>query len=213
MAAGTVDIGMGDRLASPGAHICALYSSSEERDAILRSYLRSALAAGDKCFCVLDPTDAAQMTRVVRSIDEDHDIDLSASLAARQLEVYGAEATTPFVATDKIEFWKDAVAGVISEGQYKQVRAIGEMSWFVVRDVPSAREVVRWESQLNELLPMYPQIHLCMFSLEKVGGAFLVDLVSTHQQVFVEGMLVENPYYLPPQEWLERQERGLGRLG
>jgi hypothetical protein len=41
-----------------------------------------------------------------------------------------------------------------------------------------------------------------MYDLNKVGGAFVVDVVSMHRKVFIRGTVVDNPYYLSPTEWL-----------
>jgi MEDS: MEthanogen/methylotroph, DcmR Sensory domain len=207
MMADTLDIGMGDYRVSPGAHICALYSASAERDALLRSYVRNGILSGDKCICVLDPAEATQMTQIVTSVGDDDDIDLQASTASQQLVLVGASDTTApsgqFSAADKIGFWKIALAGIMNAAEYQCIRAIGEMS-SSLQDVPGEQEVIRFESELNKLLPLYPQVIVCMYNLENVGGAFLVDLVSTHPKVFIKGMLVENPYFLTPEEWLER---------
>ena len=43
----------------------ALYSSTVERNALLASYVRSALRSPHKCICVLDSDDATQMTQMV----------------------------------------------------------------------------------------------------------------------------------------------------
>jgi hypothetical protein len=199
----TLDIGMGDYRACAGEHICAVYSTSAERDALLGSYVRSALRSPDRCICVLDSREATQMTQIVANVGADDEIDLPTCLASGQLELVGAsETTVPWGRlADKIGFWKGAIAGSMNAGKYQCIRAIGEMS-SSMRDVPRAREVLDFESELNELLPLYPQIVVCMYNLNKVDGAFLVDVVSMHPKVFVRGTVVDNPYYLSPKEWL-----------
>ena len=204
-----LDIGIGEYRISPGAHICGFYSASAERDALLSSYVRSALRSGDKCICVLDPPEAAQMRRIVTGVGDDGDIDLEACSATRQLELVDAsESTVPggqFCAAEKIGFWKVAIAGIMNTAHFSCVRAIGEISSYL-REVPAAREVIEFERELNGILPLYPQVMLCLYNLDYVGGALLVDLVSTHPKVLVNNMLVENPYYLSPEDWF----KGLG---
>lgn len=208
MTAETLDVGIGDYRVPAGAHIWALYSSAAERDDILRSYVRTALLSGDKCICVLDPAEAQPMMRTLTDVGEAEGIDLQARLAAGQLDLVNAsEITTPsgqFSAAEKLDFWRAAIVEIKNSEKHRHIRFIGEMS-SSLREAPVAREVVRFESELNkQLLPLYPQVHLCMYNLNRVGGAFLVDLVSAHFQVFVRGMLVENPYSVPPEEWLKR---------
>jgi hypothetical protein len=106
----TLDIGMGDHRASPGDHICALYSSPAERNALLASYVRSALRSPHKCICVLDFDNATQMTQMVTHVSDDDEIDLQGCLASRQLEfVSSSAATDPWGRlADKIGLWKGA---------------------------------------------------------------------------------------------------------
>jgi hypothetical protein len=75
-----------------------------------------------------------------------------------------------------------------------------------LRDLPDWREVVQHESELNRMLSLYPQVLLCLYDLEKVGGAFLVDLISMHPRLLINGRLTENAHYLAPDDWLARQD-------
>lgn len=181
-----------------------MYSGPVERDALLRPYLRSALRAGDKCICALDIADTSQILTIV---GDDDDIDLPACSASHQLDLVRASDTYlrsgRFFPADMIGFWKAAIAAVMNAAKYPCVRAIGEMSWSL-RDVPGAQDVARFESDLNRILPLFPQVIMCMYDLDRFGGAFLIDVVSTHPKVLISGMLIDNPYYLPPDEWLAR---------
>lgn len=45
---------------------------------------------------------------------------------------------------------------------------------------------------------------MCLDNLDQVAGAFVVDLITAHPKVFVNDMLVENPYCMSPEEWLKQ---------
>jgi hypothetical protein len=199
-----VDIGVGEPAAT-GDHICALYTGPAERDGILIPYIRAALSSGDKCVCVIDSTEPADL---LAAIGLDPDTDLVSCLASRQLDLVRAADTTmrsgSFRPADMIGFWKAAIAGVMNSGRYRRVRAASETA-LSLRDLPDWRQVVQHESEINRMLPLYPQVLLCLYDLEKVGGAFLVDLMSMHPRLLINGRLTENPYYLAPDEWLARQ--------
>jgi MEDS: MEthanogen/methylotroph, DcmR Sensory domain len=199
-----VDIGVGEPAAT-GDHICALYTGPAERDDILIPYIRAALSSGDKCVCVIDSTEPADL---LAAIGLDPDTDLVSCLASRQLDLVRAADTTmrsgSFRPADMIGFWKAAIAGVMNSGRYRRVRAASETA-LSLRDLPDWRQVVQHESDMNRMLPLYPQVLLCLYDLEKVGGAFLVDLMSMHPRLLINGRLTENPYYLAPDEWLARQ--------
>jgi hypothetical protein len=199
-----VEIGVGEPAAA-GDHICALYTGPVERDAILLPFIRSALRSGDKCVCVIDSEPADLLT----DLGLDTDIDLAACVASRQFDLVRAADTTMrsgrFRPADMVGFWKASIAGVMNSGRYQRVRAASEIA-VSLRDLPDWREVVQHESELNRMLSLYPQVLLCLYDLEKVGGAFLVDLISMHPRLLVNGRLTENAYYLAPDDWLARQD-------
>jgi MEDS: MEthanogen/methylotroph, DcmR Sensory domain len=199
-----VDIGVGEPAAT-GDHICALYSGPDERDAILIPFIRTALHSGDKCVCVIDSTEP---TELLTQVGLDPDIDLPACLESRQFDILRAADTTMrsgrFCPADMVGFWKAALAGVMNSGRYKHVRAASETG-LSLRDQPDWREVVQHESDINQMLALYPQVLLCLYDIEKVGGAFLVDLMSMHSRLLINGRLTQNAYYLAPDQWLARQ--------
>jgi hypothetical protein len=199
-----VDIGVGE-LAATGDHICALYTGPVERDAILIPFIRSALRSGDKCVCVIDSTEPDDL---IADIALGSDVDLADSLASRQFDLLRAADTTmrsgTFRPADMVGFWKASLAAVMNAGRYQRLRAASETG-LSLRDLPDWRQVVQHESEINRMLPLYPQVLLCLYDLDKVGGAFLVDLMSMHPRLLINGRLTENPYYLAPDEWLARQ--------
>src|ERR1700738_3010568 len=205
-AVASVEIGIGE-VAATGDHICALYSGPVERDAILLPFLRSALRSGDKCVCVIDSTEPADL---LTDLGLDTGIDLAACLASRQFDLVRAVDTTMrsgrFCPADMVGFWKASVAGVMNAGRYQRLRAASETG-LSLRDLPEWREVVQHESEINRLLSLYPQVLLCLYDLEKLGGAFLVDLMSMHPRLLINRRLTENSYYLEPDEWLARGSR------
>jgi MEDS: MEthanogen/methylotroph, DcmR Sensory domain len=202
----TLDIGLGDDWVSAGTHICALYSGSAQRDELLSSYVQSALRSGDKCLCILGPQEEAQMRRIVMSVGTEGDIDLEACSATRQLELVNAvESTEPsdsYSAVEKLAHWKIAMVGAMNSARFQRVRAVGDLT-SCLREIPLAREILRFEAALNGFMPLYPQVIFCMYDLDEVGGDFVIDLVSTHSKVLIDGMLVENPYHLPAEDWLK----------
>ena len=196
-----LDIGVGEQRVAPGDHICVVYSDSSERDALVGAYLRTALRSGDKCICVID---TAERDDVVASIG-DEQIDVASCTESRQLELLRSADTFlrsgRFSATDSIGFWKAAIAGAMNSARYLHVRAIGDWS-VTMQEAPGGRELAEFELELNRLLALYPQVMMCMYDMNCFDGSFLVDVVSTHPKVLVDGLVVENPYFLKPEDWL-----------
>lgn len=196
-----LDIGVGEQRVAPGDHICVIYSDPAERDALVGPYLRTALRSGDKCICVLDTADKAEVLATIG----DEDLDVASCTESRQLELLRSADTFlrsgRFSAMDSIGFWKTAVAGAMNSARYPHVRAIGDWSE-TMREAPGGRELAQFELELNRMLSLYPQVMMCMYDLGCFDGSFLVDVVSTHPKVLVDGTVIENPYFLKPEDWL-----------
>jgi hypothetical protein len=70
-------------------------------------------------------------------------------------------------------------------------------------------DIVEYESRLNYIMPKYDQVTVCSYDVTKFSAAVVMDILRTHPQVIIGGILRENPYYLPPDEFLsEVRDRG-----
>jgi hypothetical protein len=184
---------------APGDHICAFYPSLADRDEILVPYLREGLKAGDKCVCVVDASDPEAVLAALSA-----DIDVGPYLGRHQLEVQRSDETYlrggAFSTDAMLEFWNQSVGGAVAGG-FSFARAVGEMTW-ALRQMPGVEELVGYESRLNRFLPRYPQVILCLYELDQFSGEVLVDVLKTHPKVLLGGMVLDNPYYLEPDEFL-----------
>jgi DcmR-like sensory protein len=184
---------------APGDHVCAFYPGLAERDEILIPYLREGLDAGDKCVCVVDATDPESVLAGLST-----EVDLGACLDRQQLEVQRSQDTYlrggGFSTQAMLDFWDASVGGAVAGG-FGFARAVGEMTW-AIRQMPGVEELVGYESLLNRFLPRYPQVILCLYELDRFSGEVLVDVLKTHPKVLLAGMVLDNPYYLEPDEFL-----------
>ena len=199
---GIDDIGL-----MPGSHVCAFYRGDADRDRLLTGYLGAGLAAGDKCICVVDSAYTAKRLESLprpRTAPGPLD-DQEAGPPGAQLDVHLPESTYlaggEFTTSHMLAFWTENMNKAEIEG-YSFCRLVGEMTW-ALRDVPGAEHLIGYESELNRVTPSYPVIVLCLYDLDRFGGEIVVNVVKTHPQVLVQGILVENPYYIGPDEFLK----------
>ena len=182
----------------PGSHVCAFYRGSTDRDRLLTGYLGAGLTAGDKCICIVDSQHTASQLDSLR-----RPADGSASVGG-QLDVHLPEATYlaggGFSSDDMLTFWTESMIKAEIEG-YSFCRLVGEMTW-ALRDAPGVEHLVGYESELNRLTASSPVVVLCLYDLDLFSGAVVVNIVKTHPQVLVQGILVENPYYVGPDDFL-----------
>jgi hypothetical protein len=195
-----VELGIPGVQLAPGDHVCAFYRGLSERDEVLIPFLREGLRAGDKCICVVDATEP---DTVLASLTGE--IDLRSPLGSHQIDVLSSRQTYlrdgAFCTQTMLEFWEQSVGGALRDPGFSFARAVGEMTW-ALRDMPGVAELVGYESELNRFLPQYPQVILCLYDLERFNGGMVVDIMKTHPKVLVGGAVVENPYYLDPDEFL-----------
>lgn len=194
----TVDLGISGLEVRIGDHICAFYRGAE-RDDMLVSFLAAGLRTGDKCICVLD---AARPESLVAQLDDPR---VQERLERRQLEfVDFAEAhraSGRFVPERMVEFWEHNVQSALGGGGYRFFRAAGEMTW-ALRDMPGLDQLATFESEVNRLMPRYPQVYLCVYDIERFSGEQVLDVLKTHPKVVLGAMVFDNPYYVEPDEFL-----------
>jgi hypothetical protein len=200
-----IDFGIPGLNLAPGDHVCALYMGAAERDAILFPYLQAGLRSGDKCICIVDQDD----TEAVRTGISAGTDNIDACIESGQLQMHTSSETYlacgagRFTTDDMINFWEDSVGRAMS-GDFRFARMAGEMSW-ALRDLPGLDELTRYESEFNRYVVRYPQWALCLYDLERFGGGILVDVLKTHPKILLGGMVLHNPHYLSPDEFLAQR--------
>jgi len=197
-------LGVGGLEAEPGDHICGVFSGEVERDQVLIPFLQAGLASGDKCICVVDGTAPGEIVAALGPTGE-----AAALTASKQLEVIGASdlylRSGRFSADEVIGSWKAAISDAMYAGQFDAVRVVE--TWSRRDVIPDMNELLMLESEMNRYLPLYPQVVMCLYDMDQFGSGALVNLVMTHPRMLVGGMVIENPYYLTPDEVLAKAVR------
>jgi hypothetical protein len=183
-----------------GDHICGFYRKPSELDDILIPFLVEGLKAGDKCTCVVD---SCTPDDVLASMSEHLDVDPYVSV--RQLEVLDSYGTYlaggGFLPERMLRFWEGkARQSPLAEGT-GLARNIGDMSW-AHRSEDAVAELIGYESELNRIMSSFPQVNLCLYDLSRCSGDLIMDVLKTHPKALLGGMVIDNPYYLEPDEFL-----------
>jgi hypothetical protein len=183
---------------APGDHICAFYPTLAERDEIFVPYLRDGLQAGEKCIAVLDSDDVEDIGQALSAEFPALDAHSDQLDMRHSRQTYLADGK--FDTEAMLKFWEESVGGAMAEG-FPFARVVGEMTW-ALSNLPGVDELVSYEAKLNRLLPRFPQVVLCLYELDRFDGEVLVDVLKTHPKVLLGGILLDNPYYLEPEEFL-----------
>jgi hypothetical protein len=191
----SVSIGLPGGTINVRDHICAFYRGDDERDKVLLPYLKAGLAAGDRCVAVLDRSDPDDYRE---RIGDDERLTL-----LRSEESYLISGG--FSPDAMLAFWNETAKVAFDEDGFDFFRAAGEMTW-ALRDLPGVEHLVAYEAELNRFLQKYPQTLLCLYDLERfTDGEVLIDILRTHPTVMMSGTIVENPWYVEPDEFLAQK--------
>ncbi len=81
------------------------------------------------------------------------------------------------------------------------------MEWALLNK-PGVNNLVEYETRLNYVLPKYNDAVICTYDLTKFPASLVMDIMRTHPVVIIGGILQENPFYVPPDQFLrEIRER------
>ena len=192
-----IDLGFKGVELQPGEHLCGVYAGVRQRDEILLPFLRAGLESGDKCICIIDGTEPTEIVAALGPLGTE-----STPAGVKRLDVMRTADVNlrsgKFCAGETIATWKAAVSAVMYLGQFNCIRAVETYSR---RDVgPDTNELLHLEAEMRHFLPLYPQVMLCLYDLEHFGAELVSSMIKLHPKVLVSGMIVENPFYLTPDE-------------
>jgi hypothetical protein len=184
-----------------GCHACAFFHTREEEYQIFAPFFEEGVKQGDRSFQVVNPSHRAER---IRRLGEGG-TDVEAMLAKGQVEIHNwGEA---YLREDRFD--QDAMLTLIEdtlrEGKkqgYPLTRLWANMEWGL-EDFPGVDDIVEYETRLNHVLPKYDDIVVCTYDLNKFSAGVVMDIMRTHPHVIVGGILQENPFFVPPDQFLE----------
>jgi hypothetical protein len=181
-------------------HVCAFFSSIDEEHRVLHSFIKDGFDGGERAFHIVDP-----------DLREDHlkrlagaGIDVEKALGTGQLEVRPWQDT--YLRGNRFD--QDAMLALIEDvlqsaaaGGHPLTRLLAHMGWALL-DKPGAGDLLEYEIRLNYVLPKYADPVICAYDVTKVRAAVVMDLIRTHPVVIMGGLLHENPFFVPPDQFL-----------
>ena len=69
---------------------------------------------------------------------------------------------------------------------------------------PRTTDWVEYEMSLNEMLQQHEDVVVCTYDREALEPERVVDALRSHPMLLIGGILLENPFYVPPVELLTR---------
>jgi DcmR-like sensory protein len=187
-------------------HVCAFFNSADEEHRVLRSFITDGLDRGEKAFHIVDP---AQRDDYLKRLGE-AGVNVERAMGSGQLEVRPWQDA--YLRGNRFD--QDAMLALIEEllqsgpaSGYPLTRLLAHMEWACL-DKPGSDDLIEYETRLNYVLPKYDDPVICTYDLSKFGSSVAMDIMRTHPVVIIGGVLQENPFFVPPDQFLlEIRER------
>ena len=95
---------------------------------------------------------------------------------------------------------------------YARTKLVGHHMDWLFSDKPAVNNLLEYEARLNHVLSKYDAPVICNYGLSKFGASVAMDIMRTHPSVIIGGLLRENPFFVPPDQFLnEMRERRSAR--
>jgi hypothetical protein len=187
-------------------HVCAFVKSQAEADAVLDPFVQDGIDGGDRLVYLVDTaTPAAPLGRLRRL-----GYDTSTLLEDRRFEVLTWAETYLRTGGFDQEDMLGQLDGMLGGAPTPRIRLLADMGW-ATGDADAADQLIEFEARANFLHARHRHVVICAYDTSLFDGAFIVDILRTHPMVLVGGILQENPFFVPPEEFLEeRAGRGNG---
>jgi hypothetical protein len=179
-----------------GEHVCAVYTTSEERDALVAKYVKEGLSYGERCLY------GALTTSEIESADAS--LRLSGVDVAAEIEKGAWVRLTPdhthlrggrFDAESMLRMLNDATEAALNDG-FTGFRACGDMTWLAC-EPPGSDQIVAYEAFLNSMFERQRALGLCLYDRRRLSNAVIDHALATHTSVVVGAGSVGNPFYRP----------------
>lgn len=187
-------------------HVCAFFDSRSEEYAVLGPFFKEGISQGEKNLHIINPANMDDHRARLHEIG----IDVPACEACGQLELatwHGTylDANGAFEKNRMMATLDEACASAKASG-FPRMRIMGNMDW-VFSDAPGAKEILAYEAEVNEVLARNRQPAICVYDTAKLSGSMMMDLLRTHPLTLINGIVQENPFYVPASEMLQELQR------
>jgi len=94
---------------------------------------------------------------------------------------------------------------------FPRLRYVAHPQW-AFEKAGSLDALVEFEARVDQLWPRCADAVVCAYDLARFGADTVVDILRTHQIAIIGGILHQNPFFVPPDEFLsEMRERRAAR--
>jgi hypothetical protein len=187
-------------------HVCAFFSSEDEEYRVLLPFIRDGFERGDKAVHIVNPDQRGDHLRRLAAVGID-------TTVAEQRGQFELRTNTDTYLRDRrfdqeqmLAVFEELASGNAKHG-YPLSRIVCRMDWAAESRL-FVDNVVEFESRVNDVWRRHDDAVICTYHLGQFGGDAVIDIMRTHPMVIIGGILQQNPFYVPPEQFLpEFRER------
>jgi hypothetical protein len=193
------DSSLGDK-----CHICAFFSNRDDEYRTLMPFIKEGFERGEKVVHTIDPDRLDDHLERLRCAG----LDVAELQNNGQFEVRTWDNTHlsdgRFDQTKTLGLFEQVVKNSQQQG-FPLIRFITHMEW-ALQDIGGMDNLLEYEARANDIWmrqqgPVNPVI--CTYDLTKFSGDVVIDVMRTHPMIIIDGILQENPFFVPPDKFLQ----------
>lgn len=198
--------------AAPHDHLSLIYEGAADHYAVPARFMRLGLERGDKCVYIADDGTEPAARQAMHA----HGIDVEGAIASQNLVLATKEGAFlkhgSFDPDAMMTFWREATSEALTQG-FGGLRATGETEW-ILCGAPGIDRWMEYESRLSDVLDELNCFALCQYNRQVLPSPIVLDVIRTHPTVIYDGVVCQNLYHVPPEEFLatNRPAREVERL-
>ena len=161
-----------------GTHICLFYENKEDLLETLVPYFKTGLENNEYCMWITSKLltkdeIVSAMRKVVSHFDS--------YMEKKQIEIIPAKEwyliDNTFNSERSLDDWIKKVDTVVEKG-YDGLRVFGETLWVEKKNWDKFKD---YEAEVNEVLPDFPMLAICSYSLTKYNSKEIIEAMRNHQ--------------------------------
>jgi hypothetical protein len=181
-------------------HVCAFFRSPDEFYTVLLPFIKEGFDRHERALHIVDPKLREEHLRRLEGVG----IDTATASATQQLELRVWEEAYlrggHFVPDAMLTLLEERLSAGQTEG-FPLTRLVATVEW-ALQDRPGVDDLVEYEARVNYLAASHADPLVCCYDLTQFSAGLVMDVLRTHPMAIIGGTLHENPFFVPPDQFL-----------
>jgi hypothetical protein len=187
-------------------HVCAFFNSDEEEYRVLLPFIKEGFECGHKAVHVVNPDQRSDhVQRLIAAGINPEAAERNGQLELRiKTDTYLRDGGFD---QDRMLQAFEQIASGNAPGGFPLSRIVCRMDW-AAEGKSYVNDLIEFESRVNAVWEHHDDAVICTYHLGQFSGDTVIDIMRTHPMVIIGGILHQNPFFVPPGDFLrEFRER------